>query len=135
MINKIMVIDDFAIIRSNLKKILSDLGAKQITEACDGVEAFEKINLPENKANPFELIFLDWNMPRMNGYDFLKELKGNDLFKSIPIIMTTAERERKSIIAALSAGASDYIVKPFNQEIINEKIKKFSSLQSLKKIG
>ena len=135
MINKILVIDDFAIIRSNLKKILSDLGAKQITEAGDGIEAFEKINLPENKANPFELIFLDWNMPRMNGYDFLKELKGNDLFKSIPIIMTTAERERKSIIAALSAGASDYIVKPFNQEIISEKIKKFSSLQSLKKVG
>jgi two-component system, chemotaxis family, chemotaxis protein CheY len=118
-VNKILIVDDFDIIRANLKKIANQLGIKNIQEAADGVIAWEKLNKVENLNEPFDLIFLDWNMPRMNGLELLLEIKKSEALKNIPIIMTTAEREQKSVITALSSGASDYIVKPFKSYIIH----------------
>lgn len=119
---KVMIVDDFDIIRASLKKILIQLEVRNIVEAVDGIDALEKL-----KIDPVDIIFLDWNMPRMSGYELLLECKKIDALKDIPIIMTTAERERKSVITALSAGAADYIVKPFKAYIIQEKFEKYKS--------
>lgn len=130
---KILIVDDFDIIRINLKKIITQAGVESVFEAVDGVDALQKLRAMPTEAgsNVVDLIFLDWNMPRMNGYEFLKECKRDELLRKIPIIMTTAERDRKSVLEALSAGAVDYIVKPFKAFIIVEKLDKFTSAKKV----
>lgn len=122
---KVLIIDDFEVIRASLKKILNQMQMKKVIEAVDGMDAIEKL-AAENGSPPFDLIFLDWNMPRMNGLEFLLFCKKNDSYKNIPILMTTAEREKKSVILALGAGAADYIVKPFKTQVIQAKVEKYS---------
>ncbi len=126
---KILIVDDFEVMRFNMKKILKNLGLEQVTEAVDGQDAWEKIQAATAEAIPFDIVFLDWNMPRMSGLEVLVNCKKDEKYKSTPIIMTTAEREQKSIIAALSSGASDYIVKPFNAAVVQEKLSKQLKLQ------
>ena len=121
---KILIVDDFEVMRFNMKKILKNLGLEQVTEAVDGLDAWEKIQAEQANGTPYDVIFLDWNMPRMSGLEVLVNCKKDEKLKSTPIIMTTAEREQKSIIAALSSGASDYIVKPFNAAVVQEKLAK-----------
>lgn len=130
---KILIVDDFDIIRINLKKIITQAGVETVFEAVDGVDALQKLRAMPTEAgsNVVDLIFLDWNMPRMNGYEFLKECKRDELLRKIPIIMTTAERDKKSVLEALSAGAADYIVKPFKAFIIVEKLEKFTSAKKV----
>ncbi|MDP2843853.1 MAG: response regulator, partial [Acetobacterium sp.] len=69
-----------------------------------------------------ELIFLDWNMPGMNGLEFLKTIKKDDQFKHIPVVMVTTENMPESIIEAVKAGVSQYITKPFSIEELMKKI-------------
>lgn len=121
---KILIVDDFEVMRFNMKKILKNLGLEVVTEAVDGQDAWEKIQAAADDGNPFDVIFLDWNMPRMSGLEVLVNCKKDEKYKKTPVIMTTAEREQKSIIAALSSGASDYIVKPFNAAVVKEKLAK-----------
>jgi two-component system, chemotaxis family, chemotaxis protein CheY len=128
---KVFVVDDCEIMRLNLKKILYKLGVKSVIEACDGVDATKKITSEEISNAPFDMIFLDWNMPLMNGLEFLKFCKSEDSLKKIPIIMTTAESERTSVMQALKDGAQAYILKPYRLFIIQEKFEQ--ALATIKK--
>ncbi|HOE91249.1 MAG TPA: response regulator, partial [Candidatus Cloacimonadota bacterium] len=75
----------------------------------------------QNNAHP-DLIFLDINMPGMNGYDLLKIIKTSDEYKHIPVMMVTTEGERKNVIKAIQAGADNYLTKPFTPEDLSIKI-------------
>lgn len=105
--------------RRILKNCLTNLGHKEIVEAGDGLEA--QIVLDQNK--DVGLALVDWNMPNMNGFDFLQTVKKNDALKHIPIIMVTTEAEKTNVLMAIKAGAANYVIKPFTPEIIAEKIK------------
>jgi two-component system chemotaxis response regulator CheY len=115
--NKILSVDDSAIIRRIIRSAVEVL-KYDLVEASDGEEAIAKLHSEDN----IKLILLDWNMPGMNGYEFLKIAKGHNLFKNIPIMMVTTESEKENIIKAVKAGVANYLVKPFTSEELIKKI-------------
>ncbi len=116
---KILIVDDFSTMRRILKNILKQLGFTNVTEADDGTTALEQI-----KANNFDLIISDWNMPQMTGLDLLKAIRGMEEYKAIPFLMVTAEAQKQNVIEAVQAGVSNYVVKPFTAEAISDKLEK-----------
>jgi two-component system chemotaxis response regulator CheY len=105
--------------RRILKNCLNKLGHEEIVEAGDGLEAQKAIQLNKDA----KLALVDWNMPNMNGYEFLQWAKAQEDVKHIPIIMVTTEAEKTNVLMAIKAGAANYVIKPFTPEIIAEKIK------------
>jgi two-component system chemotaxis response regulator CheY len=116
---KILVVDDFATMRKIIKNLLGQLGYKNVHEADDGSTALVML-----KKERFDLIIADWNMPQMSGLDLLKTTRGNENYKNTPFVMVTAEANKNNIVAAIQAGANEYIIKPFNANTLQEKIKK-----------
>ena len=113
---KILVVDDFSTMRRIVKNILRQLGFTNIVEAEDGQQALNKV-----MEGGIDMIISDWNMPNMMGIDFLKAVRGNPNTKAIPFLMVTAEANKENILAAVQAGVSNYVVKPFTAEVLEQK--------------
>ncbi|MBV9557904.1 MAG: response regulator [Pseudolabrys sp.] len=110
-----LVVDDSSVIRKVARRILEGMEF-QIVEAEDGVQALDacRKQLPE-------AVLLDWNMPNMDGYEFLRSLRrmpGGDAPK---VVFCTTENDVAHIARALHAGANEYIMKPFDKEIVEAK--------------
>lgn len=116
---KILVVDDFLTMRRIVINLLRQLGFNNVVEAADGQQALEKV-----MGEPIDLIVSDWNMPNMTGLEFLKKVRADENYKKIPFIMVTAEGKKENVIAAVHAGVSNYIVKPFNAATLREKMTK-----------
>ncbi len=116
---RIMVVDDFSTMRRIIKNILKQLGYTELEEAEDGEHALGKL-----REKPVQFIISDWNMPKMDGLELLKNIRNDSQLKEIPFLMVTAESEKENIMAAIGAGVSNYIVKPFTAEILKEKMDK-----------
>jgi two-component system chemotaxis response regulator CheY len=121
---RILLVDDFEMIRSLLKQALKQLGYTDLSEAVDGEDALAKITQAKTDGQNFDIVFLDWNMPKMTGIEVVQKCKGNEVLKDIPFIMITAEREQKNVVAALKAGVSDYVIKPFSPKQLGSKIER-----------
>ena len=115
---KVLIVDDSSVTRKIIKAVVDEL-QMETEEAEDGIEALEKIS---QKYKELDLILLDWNMPEMNGYDVLVELKSSDKYKDIPVMMVTTEAQRSHIVAAIRMGAANYLTKPFTVEELEIKI-------------
>lgn len=115
---KVLVVDDSSTMRRILTNCLKEAGFEDSIQAADGIEAMDVLS----KEKDIGLILLDWHMPNMDGFTFLQEVKKNDGTKGIPVIMVTTQAEKQSVVEALQAGASNYVVKPFTPEVIKEKI-------------
>lgn len=111
-----LIIDDSRVVRQIARRIISDLGL-ECAEAENGVKALNACS----EAMP-DVILLDWNMPVMNGIDFLEKLRGLRFGSQPRVIFCTTEGDRLSMMRALKAGADEYIIKPFNNEILKEKL-------------
>jgi two-component system chemotaxis response regulator CheY len=98
-----------------------DGAGPEVLEATDGVEALE---LLRNDTTGFDLMVLDWNMPRLDGLGFLKQLKALALGKEIPVIMVTSQSKRALVAEAMRWGLRDFVVKPFTAEVLQEKVRK-----------
>ena len=116
---KILVVDDFSTMRRILINILRQLGYENVTEADDGTTAMTKL-----KEGKIDFAVSDWNMPKMTGMELLKAMKADDALKDIPFLMVTAEALQENIVAAVKAGVSNYIVKPFDAATMSQKIDK-----------
>jgi two-component system chemotaxis response regulator CheY len=116
---RILVVDDFSTMRRIVKNILKQLGYNNVSEADDGTTALAKL-----KTEPVDFVVTDWNMPKMSGLDLLKEIKSDDDLKDIPVLMVTAEALQENIVAAIKAGVSNYVIKPFDAATMAEKIDK-----------
>jgi len=116
---KILVVDDFSTMRRIVRNLLKELGFSNVHEAEDGVDALRKL-----RAETFEFVVSDWNMPNMTGIDLLREIRKDDALKHLPVLMVTAEAKKENIIEAAQAGASGYVVKPFTAITLDEKLKK-----------
>jgi two-component system, chemotaxis family, chemotaxis protein CheY len=114
---KILLVDDSSTMRRIQKNTLNTIGLTDVEEAEDGEQAVSKA-----LAGKYDLILMDWNMPKMTGIEALKKMKSEDSIKAIPVIMVTSESEKSRIIEAIQAGAANYIVKPFQPETLQEKI-------------
>ncbi len=107
---RILVIDDAATVRMYHRKILGDAGW-HIDDASNGVEALERVHAPAG-ADAFDLYVVDVNMPRMDGYSFVRELRKLDARHQAPVVMVSTEAASRDASAAIDAGANGYLVKP-----------------------
>lgn len=119
---RILIIDDMASLRDLLKAYLRRLGYKHISDASDGREAYQTMIAAKLSGSPFELIICDWNMPNITGLEFVKLVRANPDWKSIPIIMLTTENEKEKVMEAILAGATNYMVKPVEEQVLQEKL-------------
>lgn len=117
---KILVVDDFPTMRRIVKTLLRQNGYNVFLEAEDGEKGYTTL-----KQNPdIEFIVSDWNMPNMTGIEFLKTVRADPKFKHLPFLMVTAEAEKENIIEAVKSGVSNYVVKPFTGQTLQEKMAK-----------
>ena len=114
-----LVVDDFPTMRRIVRSLLKELGYTNVEEAEDGQDALAKL-----RANSFEFVVSDWNMPNLDGLEMLKQIRADDALKELPVLMVTAEAKKENIIAAAQAGASGYVVKPFTAATLEEKLNK-----------
>lgn len=112
-----LVVDDSKAIRMILGKQLANLGY-EVSQAANGKEALQVAQT----LSSLSLAMVDWNMPVMNGLDFVKALRADSQFGSVTVVMVTTETEFERVTAALEAGANDYIMKPFTDDVISEKL-------------
>jgi len=123
---RILIVDDFETIRFLLRRSLTDLGYANIDEASDGQEA---VALLKKNSGSYSLVITDWTMPNMTGIDLLNFCRKSNDFKDIPVVMLTVETEKSQIVQAIRAGASSYIVKPFDLPTLDSKLKQiFASI-------
>ncbi|MBN2396966.1 MAG: response regulator [Deltaproteobacteria bacterium] len=116
---RILVVDDFATMRKVIKNLLKQAGYNNIVEAEDGAEALKVL-----KSMKVDFVISDWNMPNMNGLEFLKAVRADAELSGLSFLMVTAEALQENVVLAVKAGVSDYIVKPFTAETLNDKIEK-----------
>ena len=112
-----MVIDDSRAIRLILGKMLKELGF-EVIDAENGAVAMDRLKTSEK----MDIALVDWNMPEMNGYEFVCEVRKDDAYKDLPLMMVTTETEMSQVVKALEAGANEYVMKPFTKEMITEKL-------------
>jgi two-component system chemotaxis response regulator CheY len=114
---RVLVVDDFATMRKIVRNILKQIGFEDIVEAEDGNAALQMI-----KNDKIGLVVTDWNMPNMTGLDLLREIRQNSQTSNLPVLMVTAEGLKENVMEAVKAGVSNYVVKPFTAEVLQEKI-------------
>jgi two-component system, chemotaxis family, chemotaxis protein CheY len=115
---KILVVDDMVTMRRIVKNILKQLGFANADEAKNGQEGLQKL-----RAGKYDFVVSDWNMPVMTGIDMLRAIRADEKLKAIPVLMMTAEAQQSNLIEAVQAGVSNYIVKPFMAETMQDKIR------------
>lgn len=116
---KFLIVDDMSTMRKIVRTILNQLGYTNIDEAENGREALSKL-----RSGNYDFVLLDWNMPELDGFETLKQIRADDKLKHLPVMMVTAEAKKENVLAAVQAGANNYVVKPFTPETLKEKIEK-----------
>lgn len=111
-----LIVDDSRFARVYLRGLLEEKGI-ECEEAGDGQAGIDRLHAGLS----FDLAMVDWNMPVMDGLDMLKQLRA-DGFNAIKVMMVTTEAEDDFIVRALDAGADEYLMKPFNEEALTEKL-------------
>lgn len=122
---RFLVVDDFSTMRRIVRNLLKEIGFSEADEAEDGVAALQKL-----RSSKFDFVVSDINMPNMNGFQLLAEIKKDEKLKHIPVLMVTAEARKEDIVLAAQQGAAGYIVKPFTKATLEDKM-----LHILKKTG
>jgi two-component system, chemotaxis family, chemotaxis protein CheY len=116
---RFLIVDDFSTMRRIVRNLLKEIGFGNAEEAEDGVVALNML-----KAGKYDFVVSDINMPNMNGFELLKNMRADDSLKTIPVLMVTAEAKKEDIVLAAQGGASGYIVKPFTKATLEEKVQK-----------
>lgn len=112
-----IVIDDSRAMRTIIGRLLKELGF-EITEAQHGQEAIERLQ----QSGPLDLALVDWNMPQMNGIEFVQNIRAQADYDAMRLMMVTTETEISHVMMALTAGANEYVMKPFTKDVIREKL-------------
>ena len=118
---KFLVVDDSITMRRITINALQRIGYTDVVEATDGHEALERLD------QTIGFVITDWNMPNMSGLEFARAVRGTLVGQSLPILMVTTRGAREDIIAAVDAGVSSYILKPFTPSVLKEKIERLMS--------
>ena len=116
---KFLIVDDFSTMRRIVRGLLKEMGCNNVEEAEDGAVALQML-----RNTRFDFVVSDINMPNMNGFELLKNIKADDSLKHLPVLMVTAEARKEDIVLAAQSGAAGYIVKPFTKATLEEKVQK-----------
>lgn len=120
---RILIVDDMPTIRDLVKTQLKAMGFKNLTEAADGEQAMQLLIAATRGGAPIQLVVSDWNMPKMTGLEFLKQVRASEDWANLPFMLLTSEAERDQVTEAILAGVSQYVVKPFAAKAFEEKLK------------
>ena len=112
-----LIIDDSKAIRVILGKMMKELQF-EVFEASNGREALDLLS----QIGEMGVVLVDWNMPEMNGLEFVLEVRSKAEYKDMKLMMVTTETEMSKVVKALEAGANEYVMKPFTKDIIKEKL-------------
>jgi len=125
---RVLIVDDLTTMRKLVRRFCGQIGFTDFSEASDGALAWSEIT---NANPPIGLIISDWNMPNCTGLDLLKRVRGDARFGKTPFALLTAEAEQHQVAEALKAGVDNYIIKPFDKEILEKSLeiifKKYSA--------
>jgi two-component system chemotaxis response regulator CheY len=113
-----LVVDDSRATRSMLRSMLSSLGF-DVVEAGHGIEALERLESLQG----VDFALVDWNMPEMDGLEFVRSLRAERRYSELPVMMVTAESDVTQMARALMAGADEYAMKPLDQESLVAKLR------------
>lgn len=116
---RVLIVDDFSTMRRIVRNILRQIGLNNVVEADDGTTAWDILNREK-----IDFIVSDWNMPKMSGIELLRKVRSSEQFADTPFLMVTAEAQQENIIEAVQAKVSNYIVKPFTADTLQQKIDK-----------
>ena len=116
---RFLIVDDFDTMIRIIKNVLGELGYDDVVTARNGEQAYQILSKEK-----IDFIISDWNMPNMTGIELLKAVRADAEISATPFLMVTAEALQDNVIAAVKAGVSNYIVKPFTAETLDEKIAK-----------
>jgi two-component system, chemotaxis family, chemotaxis protein CheY len=116
---KFLIVDDFSTMRRIVRGLLKEMGCHNADEAEDGAAALSML-----KAQKYDFVVSDINMPNMTGFELLKAVKADERLKHLPMLMVTAEARKEDIVLAAQSGAAGYIVKPFTKATLEEKVTK-----------
>jgi len=116
---RFLIVDDFSTMRRIVRNLLKEIGFNNAEEAEDGVVALNML-----KSSKFDFVVSDINMPNMDGFALLKNVRADANLKGIPFLMVTAEAKKEDIVNAAQNGANGYIVKPFTKATLEEKVQK-----------
>ena len=119
-----LIVDDSTTMRLILKTHLTKLGF-DVTEAVNGRDALERLREMERA----DLVLVDWNMPEMDGISFVRAVRAEFEYASLPLMMVTTNTDLLHVSTALEAGANEYIMKPFTGEMIREKLEMLGFLE------
>ncbi len=114
---KVLVVDDSRAIRRIISDIMKQLDF-EVQEAANGLEALERL---EEFGAP-DIVLVDWNMPEMNGLEFIKAVRANPKYQDLPLMMVTTETEMERMALAFLAGVNEYVMKPFDKQTIHDKL-------------
>ena len=118
----ILIVDDSSVMRRIHRNTLIEHGVREeeIVEAADGAEA-----LARAQKEFVSLFLVDWNMPKLDGFQFVKAIRAIPRYAAAPIIMITSEAAKYNVVEAISAGVTNYVVKPIKGDILWQKIAKY----------
>lgn len=111
-----LIVDDSRAMRVMLGRMMTELGFA-VSEAANGAEALGALA----SARP-DLVLLDWNMPELNGFETLQAIRANPALADLPVIMVTTETEMPRVAQAVQAGVSEYVMKPFDKDVLLGKL-------------
>jgi len=114
---KVLIVDDSRAMRSVIGRLVKKLGHETV-EAGHGREALEKLAGAEH----IDIALVDWNMPLMNGLELVQAVRANPVHASLPLLMVTSETEIERVVAAIEAGADEYLMKPFTDQELATKL-------------
>ncbi len=117
MSKRVLTVDDSPTMRRIIVNSLKKIGFSDIIEADNGADALDKLN-----SNEVDLIITDWNMPEMNGEQFVKALRADEKYKTIPILMITTRGMKDDVLTAVKMGVNGYVVKPFTPDVLKQKL-------------
>ena len=113
----ILIVDDYRTMLKIVRGLLEQLGFRNVDEATDGKAAYDLIT-----SKDYGLVISDWNMQPMTGLDLLKKVRSDVRTAKLPFIMVTAEAKAENVVAARQAGVNNYIIKPFTQAVLKQKM-------------
>jgi len=110
-----LIVDDSETTRSFIRSLIEDMADIEVLEASSGFEAFRIL-----PGRSIDIIFVDINMPDINGIELINFLKTNDLYKNIPVIIISTERSKEDMSKGMALGAFAYLTKPVNPDELRE---------------
>jgi two-component system chemotaxis response regulator CheY len=120
---KILIVDDHFLARRAIADALHDINVTNISEVQDGFAARDILRGAHERGEPFDVVYLDWNIPHMDGIEVLQQFRTMPEFQTTAFIMFTSAAEQSDVLKAIKAGAAGYLIKPVSRQAIIQKLK------------